>query len=173
VAVLDSVAGLAHATAQGIVAAIGTARGRFPSAAALAAWAGRAPGTTASAGRQRRGRTRKGTTWRRTILVQAAHAAAHPKATALVARARRIATRRGHKQAIVALAHARRVSIYHVIARRHPDQELGADSFQRRDPTARAKRLVHHLTPLGFEVPLRPQQMATPPGATPALAGGS
>src|SRR5258707_6745738 len=105
VALLDTIPGIAEGTAQLLVAEIGTDMTRFPSAAALAAWAGLAPGHNESAGRQRSGRTRKGTVWLRTILVQAAQAAAHTKDTALVARYRRIAARRGHKKAVVALAH--------------------------------------------------------------------
>jgi transposase len=166
VALLDTIPGLSQATAQVVVAEIGTDMGRFPSAAALAAWAGLAPGNDESAGRQRSGRTRKGNVWLRTILVQAAQAAAHTKATALVARYRRIAARRGHNKAIVALAHALLVIIYHVIARRQPYHELGEDYFQRLDPAVRAKRLVHQLTHLGFEVQVLAQH-------APALSGGA
>jgi transposase len=120
VALLDTIPGLWEATAQVIVAELGTDMSRFPSAAALAAWAGLAPGNDESAGRQRSGRTRKGNAWLRTILVQSAQAAAHTKPTALAARYRRIAARRGAKKAVVALAHALLVIIYHVIARRQP-----------------------------------------------------
>ncbi|HEV2458194.1 MAG TPA: IS110 family transposase, partial [Ktedonobacterales bacterium] len=90
VALLDGIPGLSEATAQVVVAEIGTDMPRFPSAAALAAWAGLAPGNNERAGRHRRGRTRKGNVWLRTILVQAAHAAAHTNHTALAARYRRI-----------------------------------------------------------------------------------
>lgn len=173
VALLDTIPGLSEATAQVVVAEIGTDMTRFPSAAALAAWAGLAPGNNESAGRQRSGRTRKGNVWLRTILVQAAQAAAHTKDTALAARYRRIAARRGHKKAIVALAHALLVIIYHVIARRQPYQEFGADYFQRLDPTARAKRLVHQLAHLGFEVQLQVQQTPTSTAGIPALLGGA
>jgi len=152
---------------------------RFPSAAALAAWAGLAPGNDESAGRQprpggqRSGRTRKGNVWLRTILVQSAQAAAHTKHTALAARYHRIAARRGHKQAVVALAHALLIIISHVIARRQPYHELGENSFQRLDPAARAKRLVHQLTHLGFEVQLHAQQVPASPGGAPVLAARS
>src|SRR5258707_1789360 len=173
VALLDTIPGLSQATAQVVVAEIGTDMTRFPSAAALAAWAGLAPGNDESAGRQRSGRTRKGTVWLRTILVQAAQAAAHTKHTALAARYHRIAARRGHKKAVVALAHALLVIIYHVIARRQPYHELGENSFQRLDPAARAKRLVHQLTHLGFEVQLPAQQVPASPGGAPVLAAGS
>ncbi len=173
VALLDTIPGLSQATAQVVVAEIGTDMTRFPSAAALAAWAGLAPGNDESAGRQRSGRTRKGNVWLRTILVQSAQAAAHTKHTALAARYHRIAARRGHKKAVVALAHALLVIIYHVIARRQPSHELGENSFQRRDPAARAKRFVHQLTHLGFEVQLPAQQVPASPGGAPVLAAGS
>jgi len=105
VALLDTIPGIAEGTAQVLVAEIGTDRSRFPSAAALAAWAGLAPGNNESAGRQRSGRTRTGHVWLRTARVQAAQAAAHMKHTALAARYRRIAARRGAKKAVIALAH--------------------------------------------------------------------
>jgi transposase len=173
VALLDTIPGLSETTAQGVVAEIGTDMTRFPSAAALAAWAGLAPRHDESAGRQRSGRTRKGNTWLRTLLVQAAQAAAHTKHTALAARYRRIAARRGHKKAVVALAHALLVIIYHVIARRQPYHELGEDYFQRQDPQARAKRLVHQLTQLGFAVQLPAQRTAASQEGALVLAGDS
>jgi len=51
VALLDTIPGIAEGTAHLVVAEIGPDRTRFPSAAALAAWAGRAPGNNESAGR--------------------------------------------------------------------------------------------------------------------------
>jgi transposase len=156
VALLDTIPGVALTTAQVLVAEIGTDMRRFPSAAALSAWVGLAPGNNESAGKQRSGRTRKGNTWLRAVLVQAAQAAAHMKQTALAARYRRIAARRGAKKAVIALAHAILVIAYHIIARREPYQELGEDYFHRLDPEARAKRLVHQLGHLGFDVILRP-----------------
>jgi hypothetical protein len=168
VALLDTIPGLSQTSAQVMVAEIGIDMTRFPSAAALAAWAGLAPGHNESAGRQRSGRTRKGNTWLRTLLVQAAQAAAHTKHTALAARYRRIAARRGHKKAIVAQAHALLVIMYHVIARRQPYHELGEDYFQRLDPQARAKRLVHQLGRLGCDV-----QLLASPHVSASRAGAS
>ena len=173
VALLDTIPGLSEATAQVIVAEIGTTMTRFPSAGALAAWAGRAPGNDESAGRQRSGRTRKGNVWLRTILVQAAQAAAHTKHTALAARYRRIAARRGHKKAVVALAHALLVIAYYVILRREPYHELGEDYFQRIEPEARAQRLVRQLSHLGFDVELRSHAPGDLPLAAAALPAGT
>jgi transposase len=53
VALLDIIPGIAEGTAELLVAESGTDMHRFPSAAALAAWAGLAPGNHESAGRGR------------------------------------------------------------------------------------------------------------------------
>jgi hypothetical protein len=66
----------------------------------------------------------------------------------------------------VALAHALLVIIYHVIARRQPSHELGEDCFQRLDPQARARRLVHQLGRLGFDVQLLASHFSAPPAET-------
>jgi transposase len=173
VALLDTIPGIAEGTAQLLVAEIGTDVSRFPSAAALAAWAGLAPGNNESAGRQRSGRTRKGNVWLRTALVQAAQAAAHMKHTALAARYRRIAARRGAKKAVIALAHALLVIAYHVILRRQPYYELGEDYLQQTDPAARAQRLVRQLSHLGFDVELRSHAPGEALPAAVALASRS
>jgi len=166
VALLDTIPGVAPTAAQILVAEIGTDMQRFPSAAALASWAGLAPGNKASAGPQHSGRTRKGNTWLRSVLVQAAQAAAHMKHTSLASRYRRIAARRGAKRATLALAHTILVSAYHVIARREPYYELGEDYLRRADPEARVQRLVRQLGHLGFEVALTPAAMLAPSGGS-------
>jgi len=143
--------------------------GKFPTPHHLAAWAGLAPGNHESAGRQRSGRTRKGNAWLRTALVAAAQSAARTKHSYLGAQYRRIAARRGAKRAILAVAHSMLVIAYHLIARREPYRELGADYFDRQQPAATANRLVRRLRQLGYDVAL-----TTPPAPTPAaeaLAG--
>jgi len=136
--------------------------GRFPSAHHLASWAGLAPGNNESGGRQRSGRTRKGNVWLRSALVAAAQAAVRTKQTYLAAQYQRLAARRGAKKAILAVAHTLLTIVYHVIARREPYRELGADRFDRRCPAATADRLVRRLHRLGFQVTVTP---ATPEGA--------
>jgi len=173
VRLLDTIPGIAARTAELLVAEIGTDVGRFPSAEALASWVGLAPGNNESAGRQRSGRTRKGNTWIRAALVQAAKAAARMKHTALAARYHRIAARRGAKKATIALAHALLVIAYHVILRREPYHELGEDYLTRLQPDARAKRLVRQLGRLGFEVALHPRMDSTPLVAGATLPAGS
>ena len=84
-ALWDTLPGMARQTAEMIVTEMGTDMSRFPTAEALAAWAGVAPGNSASAGKRHSSKTRKGKQVLRTSLTQAAHAAAHPQATYLPA----------------------------------------------------------------------------------------
>lgn len=158
VELLDTIPGIARGTAELLVAAIGTDMGRFPSADHLASWAGVCPGNNESGGRQRAGRTRKGNSWLRAALVASAQAAVRTKGSYLAAQYHRIAARRGAKKAIIAVAHTLLTIIYHVIARREPYRELGADYFDRQKPTVTANRLVRRLRRLGFAVTIEAQQ---------------
>ncbi len=168
---LDTIPGIGRAMAELLVAEIGVDMGKFPTADHLAAWAGVAPGNNESAGRQRSGRTRKGNAWLKTALVQAAHGAARMQQTALAAQYRRIAARRGARRAIMAVAHRLLVIAYHVIARREPYRELGADYLERRRPTAIVDRLVQQLRQLGVTVTIMPdEQRVTPLTAAPLTA---
>src|SRR5262249_60512712 len=77
---------------------------RMPHAPPLASWAGLCPGNHERAGKRRSGRTRHGNRWLRSILVQAAWAASHTRATYRSAPARRLPRRRGNKKALGAVA---------------------------------------------------------------------
>ena len=164
-ALLDTIPGIGRAMGALLVAEIGVDMTKFPTPAHLAAWAGVAPGSNESAGRQRSGRTRKGNAWLKTALVQAAHGAARMKGTARAAKYRRVAARRGAKRAIMAVAHRLLIIAYHVIARREPYHELGPDYLERRRPAAVVDRLVQQLRQLGVNVTIT---TGAPSGGPPA-----
>ncbi len=126
---------------------------RFPTAGHLAAWAGLAPGNHESAGKRLSGKTRQGNRTLRSGLVQSAHVVSRSR-NYLAAQYRRIAARRGKKRALVAVAHSILVIAYHIIQRREPYQDLGADYFDKQRPDKTAKRLVKRLQNLGYEVSL-------------------
>jgi transposase len=155
VGLLDTMPGVARHTAEMLVAEIGTDMTRFPSADHLASWAGVAPGNHASAGKQASGQTRKSNRCLRTTLVQAAHAAARTKHTYLSTQYRRLASRRGKKRAMLAVAHSLLVMAYDMIQRREPYREAGADFFDQLQPEDTARRLVKRLESLGYHVTLR------------------
>jgi transposase len=156
VELLDGVPGINATTAQAIVAEIGTNMDQFPTANHLASWAGLCPGNDESAGKRRSGKIAKGNRWLRPTLVQAAWAAGRSKDTYLSALYRRLAKRRGRKRALIAVAHALLVIVYHMLKTNTPYKDLGPDYFDRLDPDRLTKNLVKRLESLGHKVVLNP-----------------
>lgn len=76
---LETIPGIKRRLAEVILAEIGPDMSRFPDARHLASWAGMCPGNNESGGKRLSGRTRKGSPWLRSALVEAAHAAIHAK----------------------------------------------------------------------------------------------
>ena len=152
---LDTIPGINQRAAEGILAEIGTDMARFTNSHHLASWAGMCPGSNESAGKRLSSRIRKGSPWLRTLLVEAAHAAAHSKNTYLSAQYRRLAARCGAKKAAVAVGHTILIIIYHVLQEREGYRELGGNYFDERDRQATEKRLVRRLEKLGYEVAIK------------------
>jgi transposase len=157
---LESIPGVGRRTTEIQLAEVGADLSRFPSARHLASWAGLCPGNDESAGKRRSGRTRKGSPWLRTALVEAAQAAARTKDSYLAAQYRRLAARRGAKRAAVAVAHTILVLVYALLTQQQPYRELGSQYIDVRDRESVQRRLVHRLEALGYEVSLQPT--ATP-----------
>jgi transposase len=151
---LETIPGISRRVAETVVAEIGNRMEQFPTAGHLASWAGMCPGSNASAGKRRSGRTTKGDRWLKRALVQAAWAASHTKATYLAAQYRRLAKRRGRKKALVAVGHTLLVIIYHVLQRGTTYQELGPDFLDRLEPARLTRQLVKRLEALGHKVTL-------------------
>jgi transposase len=160
-ALLITIPGVSQRTAEVILAEIGTDMGQFPSAGHLASWAGICPGNNESAGKHRAGRTRKGSRWLRVALIEAANAAARGKGTYLASQYARLKGRRGHKKAIVAVAHSILVIAWHLLSTGQPYSDLGADWFlQRHSSEAYRNRLVRQLERMGHKVTLEPADAA-------------
>jgi transposase len=151
---LDTIPGISRQTAEVLVAEIGLDMTVFPTPGHLASWAGLCPGQHESAGKHRSGKTRKGNRWLRGMLIQAANAAVMVKTSALAARYRRIMRHRGHKKAIVAVAHAQLVIAYHVLRHQVSYRELGADYYTRQSADHTRRRAVAALERLGYHVSL-------------------
>ena len=159
-ALLCTIPGISQRAAEGILAEIGLDMARFPSAGHLASWAGMCPGNSESAGKRLSGKTRKGSSWLRVLLVEAAHAAAHSKNTSLSAQYHRLAARRGKKKAMVAVGHIILVIIYQMLQQQKSYEELGGTYFDERERRDTEKRLVRRLEKLGYQVQLQPASPA-------------
>lgn len=153
---LDTAPGVDQKLAQQVLAEMGINMQQFPTAGHFAAWAGLAPGNRQSGGKRYATRLSDGNQLLRTILVQGAWAAIRTKDTYLSALYRRLAARRGKKRAIIAVAHSLSVSFYHMLARRQPYQELGADYFDQRSKGVKTDWLIKQFNKLGYNVSLEP-----------------
>jgi transposase len=143
-------------SAQHAFAEIGGDISLFPSERHIASWAGLCPGNNESAGKQKSGRTTKGNSWLKSILVQTAHASCRTKGTYLKSFYRRVAARRGKGRAFVAIAHKQIRAIYHELKEDKPYTELGPDFFDRLNQKALEQRLKRRLEDLGYRVQLSP-----------------
>jgi transposase len=153
---LDTIPGVGRRIAEVLVAEIGTDMTRFPTSRHLASWSGMCPGNNESAGKRKRGRTRKGSPWLRAVLVEAAQAAGRTKQTYLGAQYRRLAARRGTKRAVVAVGHSILVILYHLLRRDARYDDLGPHYFDERDRQVVQHRLVRRLQQLGLKVTVEP-----------------
>jgi transposase len=153
---LDTIPGVNRRTAEVLIAETGADMSRFPTAKHLASWAGLCPGNNESAGKRMAGTARKGNRWLRTALVEAALSASRAKDSALAARYRRISRHRGHKKAVIAVAHAILVGVYYMLVRQVPYQELGPDYFDHRHTERVRRRAVQALERQGYRVILEP-----------------
>jgi transposase len=138
--------------AETIIAEIGTDMSVFPAARHLVSWAGLCPGNNVTGGKRRSGRTNKGDTWLREVLVECAWAAARSRDTYLSAQFWRLARKIGKKKAAVAVAHSILVIAWHLIKQDCDYQDLGGDYFVRRDSSRHKERLVRQLQELGYYV---------------------
>lgn len=86
--------------------------------------------------------------------MQAAWVAARTKDTYLGAKYRRMAFRISKKKALIALAHSMLVSIYHMIKKKEPYKELGADYLENLHRARTIKNLKNRLESFGYEVNL-------------------
>ena len=153
-ALVQTMPGVATRAAQAILAETGVDMGPFPTAGHFASWARLCPGTHESAGKRRPTTTGQGAVWLRATLQEAAWAAARTKRSYYRALYHRLKGRRGAKKAIVAVQHAMLVALWHMLKRRVPHHDLGADYFDRRNTARLRHHHVRRLQQLGYQVVL-------------------
>jgi transposase len=160
VELMDLVPGINQRVAEGVLSEMGVEMSCFPTHRHAASWAGLCPGNNESAGKRKSGRIRKGNQWLRRYLIEASWAAVRKKGTYLSALYYRLVPRRGKKKAIVAVAHALLVMIYHILKDLVPYHEMGSDHFNKLNAAYVQRHHVKRLESLGFKVILEPLTQA-------------
>src|SRR6266540_905806 len=161
---LTTIPGIGQLAAAGVICEIGADVGEFfPDAAHLASWTGLCPGNHESAGKRRSGKRRKGNEHLQSLLVECSWSAVRHDGYRKSLYHRHVMKWGGYrspiakKKAIIVVAHAMIVIIWHVLATGKPYDELGADYFTSRlDPERETRRLIAKLEALGHTVSLQP-----------------
>lgn len=159
---LTTAPGIGPLSAAAVISEISTeVTEYFPDDAHLASWTGLCPGNHESAGKRRSGRRRPGNKHLQTVLVECAWAAVRHDGYLKSLYHRHVMKWGGYRsriarqKAIIVVAHALVVIIWHILATGKPYAELGADYFTRRlDPERETRRLVARLEALGHAVTL-------------------
>lgn len=152
----QTIPGIDHVTACCLVAELGVNMNQFPSAQHLASWAGICPGHNESGGKRMSGTMREGNRWLKRTLCQAAWAASRKKNSYLSAQFKRLATRRGIKRALMAVAHSILIIAYNLMKNANSYQELGVDYFDRINQARLQNHLIRRLQGLGLTVSVHP-----------------
>jgi transposase len=154
-ALLMQIPGVDWLIAATIIAEIGVDMSVFLSAAHLAAWAGVCPGNHESAGKRRRGKSRRGNVHLKTALVTAAVAAEKKRGSYLGAKYRRLGARRGKMRAALAVAHKILIAVYRMLATGTGYKDLGPAYLDTLHQNRTAAKLVRRLRSMGYEVTLQ------------------
>ena len=152
---LDEIAGVGETTAQVIVSEIGSDMSQFPTAGHLSAWAGMSPGQNESAGKKKRGRTRKGNSTLKKTLVQSARAAARTKNTYFNSFYSGLASRRGANRAAVALGRKILEICYYMLRDGTRYNDIGADFFMKMNKNRILKSSIKRIEELGYTVEIK------------------
>ena len=152
VTLIDTIPAISTTAAHALISEIGMDMGQFPTGAPLASWLGLCPGNNESGGKRLSGRTRKGNVYARATLVQVAHVASRMAQTQYHALYRRIASRRGKKRALIAVAHALVVTIYTLLKTGKEYVEPGPDYLATRNPQRELNALKQRAARLGLEL---------------------
>ena len=147
-ALLQTLPGVDLIGAAMLLVEIGTDMDAFGSADRLASWVGICPGNNESAGKRKSGRVRKGNLYVRRLLCEFAHAASRTKSV-FQSKFKSLIVRRGHKRAIVALAHKILRTIFFMIQRREHYRDSATD-YEALSVQRNAPRWIKALTRFGF-----------------------
>lgn len=147
-ALLQTLPGVDLIGAAMLLVEIGTDMDVFGNADRLASWVGICPGNNESAGKRKSGRVRKGNPYVRRLLCEFAHAASRTQSV-FQSKFQSLIVRRGHKRAIVALAHKLLRTIFFMLNRGQHYRDSATD-YEALSVQRNAPRWIKALTKFGF-----------------------
>jgi transposase len=145
-------------TAIAILGEIGVDMSAFISHKHLCSWAGLTPQNNESAGKKKSVRVSRAGVYIKPLLVQCANAAIKSKEFPYFKfRYEQIKKRRGHKKAIIAIAHKLLICIYHMLDKNEPfnDELYNIDSKPKQTyaPQITEDMAIRYLETLGYQIP--------------------
>lgn len=149
---LQTIPGIDEIAAALILIEIGDDLSHFGNADRFASWAALCPGNHESAGKRKSGKTRKGNAVIRYLLCEAANGAIRTQSV-FREKYKGLMVRRGHKKAIVAIAHKMIRTIYFMFTRRETYHDTGFD-YAAANVKKNAPRWIKALETHGFVVKL-------------------
>ena len=120
---LQTIPGISHQSAIGIISEIGTDMTVFPTSKHLSSWAGVCPGTHESAGKKKSSRVTEGNSYLKTTLIEASWAGTHTLNTHFAFKYNKLSMRRGRKKAAMAIGHDILIASYHILRDKVPYRE--------------------------------------------------
>lgn len=123
---LQTIPGLDVISAAMLIVEIGVDMTRFGSNDRFCSWGGMCPGNHESAGKRKTGRTRKANTYVRSLMCEVANSARKTKSQ-FQGIYQGLVIRRGHKRAIVAVAHRIFRIVYTLISKKEPYRDPEID----------------------------------------------
>lgn len=152
---LETIPGVGHDGAVGILSEIGVDMSVFPDEKHIAKWAGMCPGNNETGGKKKSSRISYGNAYIRTLLVQLAWAASRTKRTYLSNKYKSLVGRMGKKKAIIAVGHKILIASYFIIKDKVAYNELGEEylsNFKKDKLVEYYKKKLQELEPdLEFE----------------------
>ncbi|OGR20936.1 MAG: IS110 family transposase [Desulfobacula sp. RIFOXYA12_FULL_46_16] len=149
---LDEVPGINEVSAQYVLSELGPVLDKFPTAAALASWAGLCPGNNESAGKRRSGRSPVRKHFLKMIMIEIAWGAVKKKGSYYRDKYYRLRSRLGPKKAIVAIAHRILKAIFSIIKHGDTYKELGEMYLVERHKKTTLRRIKKQAEQLGFQL---------------------
>jgi transposase len=154
---LQSMPGIKNVSAMCIIAETGADMSAFENSGKISGWAGLRPRNDESAGKLKSKAITKGNKYLRTILVQVAWASSRTKGSYFKEKYQRLALRKSHKRALIAIARKMLVVIWNILKESNPYNPALVHIY---DPAKVERAIVYHQREIERVSKLLPQKVA-------------